>query len=86
MLAANVIIDKHCPSPGLTRACEEGKVEFVEALLKYGTNVYVLYKYHNCAKLYRKISRVCCRLYCYKYAAQVPMPMTANKWYSLVLW
>ena len=31
-----MIIDKHCPSPALVRACEEGKVEFVEALLKYG--------------------------------------------------
>ena len=38
---ANVIIDKHYPSPVLVRVCEEGKVEFVEALLKYGANVHV---------------------------------------------
>ena len=37
---ANVIIDKHYLSPVLVRACEEGKVEFVEPLFKYGTNVY----------------------------------------------
>ena len=41
MVDANVIIDKHYPSPVLMRACEEGKVEFVEALLKYGANVHV---------------------------------------------
>ena len=39
---ANVIVDKHCPSPVLVRACEEGKVEFVEVLLKYGANVSTL--------------------------------------------
>ena len=37
---ANVIVD--CPSPVLVRACEEGKVEFVEVLLKYGANVSTL--------------------------------------------
>ena len=41
MVDANVIIDKHCPSPVLVRVCEEGKVEFVEVLLKYGANVHV---------------------------------------------
>ena len=35
----NVIVDKHCPSPVLVRVCEEGKVEFVEVLLKYGADV-----------------------------------------------
>ena len=42
MVDANVIVDKHCPSPVLVRACEEGKVEFVEVLLKYGANVSTL--------------------------------------------
>ena len=37
MVDANVIVD--CASPVLVRACEEGKVEFVEVLLKYGANV-----------------------------------------------
>ena len=41
MVDANVIIDKHYPSPVLVRVCEEGKVEFVEALLKYGATVHV---------------------------------------------
>ena len=37
----NVIIDNHCPFPVLVRVCEEGKVEFVEVLLKDGANVHV---------------------------------------------
>ena len=41
MVDANVIIDKDYSSSVLLRACEEGKVEFVEALLKYGANVHV---------------------------------------------
>ena len=40
--------------------------------------------------LYRKISWVCCRLYCYSCCAQVTMPTATNEWYlfrySLVLW
>ena len=50
----------------------------------------ILYNYHHNTKLYRKISRVCCRLYCYKCAARVTMPMATNEWYffrySLVPW
>ena len=42
MVDANVIVDKHCPSLVLVRACEKGKVEFVEVLLKYGANVSIL--------------------------------------------
>ena len=42
MVDVNVIVDQHCPSPVLVRACEEGKVEFVEVLLKYGANVSTL--------------------------------------------
>ena len=34
----------------------------------------ILYNYHHSTKLYRKISRVCCRLYCYECAARVTMP------------
>ena len=41
MRVVNVIIDKCRPSPVLVRVCEEGKVEFVEVLLKYGANVHV---------------------------------------------
>ena len=37
----NVIIDNHCPFPVLVRVYEEGKVEFVEVLLKYGADVHV---------------------------------------------
>ena len=40
MVDANVIIGKHYLSPGLVKVCEEGKVEFVEPLLKYGATVY----------------------------------------------
>ena len=47
------------------------------------------YNYHHSNKLYRKISWVCCRLYCYKCTARVTMPTATNKWYffrySLVL-
>ena len=42
MVDVNVIVDKHCPSLVLVMACEEGKVEFVEVLLKYGANVSIL--------------------------------------------
>ena len=35
----NVIVDKYCPTPALVRACEDGRAEFAEALLKYGANV-----------------------------------------------
>ena len=49
-----------------------------------------IYKYHHSTKLYRKISWVCCRLYCCECAARVTMPMATNEWYfsrySLVLW
>ena len=49
-----------------------------------------LYKYHHSTKLYRKISRVCCRLYFYECAARVTMPTATNEWYffqyGLVLW
>jgi len=34
----NVIVDKYCPTPALVRACEDGRAEFAEALLKYGAN------------------------------------------------
>ena len=40
---ANVIVDKYCPSPVLVRVCEEGKVEFVEVLLKYGADVSIIF-------------------------------------------
>ena len=50
----------------------------------------ILYKYHHSTKLYQKISRVCCRLYCYECAARVTMSTATNEWcffrYSLVLW
>ena len=53
-----------------------------------------MYKYHHSTKLYRKISRVCCHLYCYECTASnntdVTMPMATNEWYffwhSLVLY
>ena len=35
----NVVVDKYCPTPALVRACEDGRAEFAEALLKYGANV-----------------------------------------------
>ena len=60
-------------------------------IMHYNTYTLVLlYKYHHSTKLYQKISRVCCRLYCYECAAQVTMPTATNEWYffqySLVLW
>ena len=39
----------------------------------------ILYKYHHSTKLHQKISRVCCRLYCYECAAQVIMPTATNE-------
>ena len=39
----------------------------------------ILYNYHHSTKLYRKISRVCCRLYCYECAARVTMPTATNE-------
>ena len=36
-------------------------------------------KYHHSTKLYRKISQVCCHLYCYECAAQVTMPTATNE-------
>ena len=41
----------------------------------------ILYNYHHSMELYRKISRVYCRLYCYECAAWVAMPMATNEWY-----
>ena len=38
-----------------------------------------LYNYHHSTKLYWKISRVCCRLYCYECAARVTMPTATNE-------
>ena len=38
-----------------------------------------IYNYHHSTKLYRKISRVCCRLYCYECAARVTMPTATNE-------
>ena len=49
--------------------------------------VLILYNYHHSTKLYRKISPVCCRLYCYKCSARVTMPMAINQWYfSDIAW
>jgi len=46
-----------------------------------------IYNYHHSTKLYRKISRVCCRYEC---AARGTMPTATNEWYffwySSVLW
>ena len=39
----------------------------------------IIYNYHHSTKLYRKISRVCCRLYCYECAARVTMPTATNE-------
>ena len=40
----------------------------------------LLYNYnHHSTKLYQKISRVCCRLYCYECAARVTMPTATNE-------
>ena len=39
----------------------------------------ILYNYHHNTKLYWKISRVCCRLYCYECAARVTMPTATNE-------
>ena len=39
----------------------------------------IIYNFHHCTKLYRKISRVYCRLYCYECAARVTMPMATNE-------
>ena len=39
----------------------------------------ILYNYHHSTKLYRKISRVCCFLYCYECAARVTMPTATNE-------
>ena len=55
--------------------------------LSSSDNVYIypvvynqrLYNYPHSTKLYRKISRVCCRLYCYECAARVTMPMATNE-------
>ena len=38
--------------------------------------------YHHSTKLYRKISRVCCRLYCYGCAARVTMPTATRNIFS----
>ena len=46
--------------------------------VSYSYNV-ILYNYHHNTKLYRKISRVCCRLYCYECAARVTMPTATNE-------
>ena len=54
------------------------KVSVTAALRKRMYFHIVIYKYHHSTKLYRKISRVCCRLYCYECAARVTMP-TAMK-------
>ena len=59
------------------------------SVCKHGTHM-LLYNYHHSTKLYGKISRVCCRLYCYECAARLTMPKATNEWYffwySLVLW
>ena len=48
----------------------------------------ILYNYHHSTKLYWKISRVCCCLYCYECAAQVTMPTATNEWcfFSGIAW
>ena len=51
----------------------------------YGSLI-CMFNYHHRMKLYQKISRVCCRLYCYECATQVIMPTAINQWYSFVLW
>ena len=46
----------------------------------------ILYKYHHSTKLYRKISRVCCCLYCYKCAARVTMLTATSDIFSGIAW
>ena len=43
MVDANVLVDKHNPTPVLIRACEDGSHDFVKVLLEHGA--IVSYKY-----------------------------------------
>ena len=58
-----------CALSSLHYAEVEGVASFsllrLSTLLKLITHV-IIYNYHHSTKLYRKISRVCCRLYCYE--------------------
>ena len=68
-----------CPDPSLTVVCYERfthKTSFTIVFL----HMAILCKYHHSRKLYQKISRVCCHLYCYECAARsVIMPMATNE-------
>ena len=55
----------------------------VEITVSLYCNPAILYKYHHSRKLYWKISRVCCRLYCYECAAA--MPTATNEWYFFLV-
>ena len=50
-----------------------------ESTTSFQHNYTIVYKYHHGTKPYQKISRVCCRLYCYECAAQVTMPTATNE-------
>jgi len=45
-----------------------------------------IYNYDHSTKLYRKISRVCCRLYCYECAARVTLPTATGDIFSGIAW
>ena len=53
--------------------------EKIVFLPTFPVSFHLIYNYHHSTKLYRKISRVCCRLYCYECAARVTVPTATNE-------